>query len=351
MLDGIGVWIGFNLVLVGLLVLDLFVLSRKEHIVGLKEAGWLTLFWTLVAVAVGVWIFIAGGSTQGVEYTTAYVAERALSIDNLFVFLVIFGYFKLPREFQARALLFGIVGALIARAVFIAIGVAVIAAFSWFLIILGLFLIYTAYKLAFAGDQEVDPGKNIAVRLFRRVMPVTEEFEHTNFFTRLPSGARAATPFLLVVIVLGTTDVVFAVDSIPTVFGITEDAFIVWTSNAMAVLGMRPLFFLLEGMVRLFRYLQYGLAIILGFVGAKMIVENSFEDQVHDFEESANLGEQGLIFISLGIILGVLFGSIALSAIFPEKGDDSDDDYGPSDFEPPLDKLAESPPTGESPGN
>lgn len=197
MLDGIGVWIGFNLVLVGLLVLDLFVLSRKEHIVRLKEAGWLTLFWALVAVAVGVWIFIAGGSTQGVEYTTAYVAERALSIDNLFVFLVIFGYFKLPREYQARALLFGIVGALLARAVFIAVGVAVISAFAWFLVILGAFLIYSAYKLAFAGDQEVDPGRNIAVRLFRRVMPVADEYNHTHFFTRLPGGARVATPFLL----------------------------------------------------------------------------------------------------------------------------------------------------------
>lgn len=345
MLDGIGVWIGFNLVLVGLLVLDLFVLSRKEHIVSLKEAGWLTLFWTLIAAAVGAWIFIAGGSTQGVEYTTAYVAERALSIDNLFVFLVIFGYFKLPREYQARALLFGIVGALLARAVFIGIGVAVISAFSWFLVILGLFLIYTAYKLAFAGDQEVDPSKNIAVRLFRRVMPVTDEFTHTNFFTRLPNGARAATPFLLVVIVLGTTDVVFAVDSIPTVFGITDDAFIVWTSNAMAVLGMRPLFFLLEGMVRLFRFLQYGLATILGFVGAKMIVENSFESQVHDFEESANLGEQGLIFISLGIILAVLFGSIALSAMFPEPESPDEPD---SDSDPPLGEIAESPPAGES---
>lgn len=322
MIDGIGVWIIFNLILVGLLVLDLFILSRKEHVVSLKEAGWLTAFWTLVAVAVGAWIFIDGTTAQGIEYTTAYVAERALSIDNLFVFLVIFGYFNLPREYQARGLLFGIVGALLARAVFIAIGVAVISAFAWFLVILGVFLIYTAYKLAFAGDQEVDPGKNIAVRLFRRVMPVSEEYNHTHFFTRLADGTRAATPFLLVVLVLGTTDIVFAIDSIPTVFGITDDAFIVWSSNAMAVLGMRPLFFLLEGMVRLFRFLQYGLAIILGFVGIKMILETVpvTEEWLHDFEESANLGDQGLIFISLGIILIVLFGSVILSAIIPEPG-------------------------------
>ena len=347
MLDGIGVWIGFNLVLVGLLVLDLFVLSRKEHVVGLKEAGWLTAFWTLVAAAVGVWIFIAGDSTQGIEYTTAFVAERALSIDNLFVFLVIFGYFKLPREYQARALLFGIVGALLARAVFIAIGVAVISAFTWVLVLLGVFLIYTAYKLAFAGEHEVDPGKNIAVRLFRRVMPVSEEFDHTHFFIRLPNGVRAATPFLLVIIVLGTTDIVFAIDSIPTVFGITDNSFIVWSSNAMAVLGMRPLFFLLEGMVRLFRFLQYGLAIILGFVGAKMIVETVFEDQLHDFEESAHLGEQGLIFISLGIILTVLFGSIVLSAIFRKPVDDIGDGHGGAD---PTAKDTETAPVEQSPG-
>ena len=347
MLDGIGVWIGFNLVLVGLLVLDLFVLSRKEHVVGLKEAGWLTVFWTLVAAVVGAWIFIAGDTTQGIEYTTAYVAERALSIDNLFVFLVIFGYFKLPREYQARALLFGIVGALLARAVFIAIGVAVISAFTWLLVILGVFLIYTAYKLAFAGGQEVDPGKNIAVRIFRRVMPVTDEYNHTHFFTRLPSGVRVATPFLLVVIVLGTTDVVFAVDSIPTVFGITDKAFIVWSSNAMAVLGMRPLFFLLEGMVKLFRFLQYGLAIILAFVGAKMIVETVFKSQLHDFEEAAHLGDQGLMFISLGIILVVLFGSVAVSAIFRESGDDDGDELD----EPHSDTaVTEVSPTERSPG-
>jgi tellurite resistance protein TerC len=319
LLDSLTVWVGFNLVLVGLLVLDLFVLSRREHVVGLREAGLLTGFWTLVAVAVGAWIFIAGNSTLGIEYTTAYVAERALSIDNLFVFLVIFGYFQLPREYQARGLLFGIIGALLARAVFIAIGVAVISAFSWFLVLLGVFLIYTAYKLAFAGGGEVDPSKNIAVRMFRKVMPVSDEYNHTHFFTRLADGRRAATPFLLVVIVLGTTDIVFAIDSIPTVFGISDHAFIVWSSNAMAVLGMRPLFFLLEGMVRLFRFLQYGLAIILGFVGTKMIVETLFEDWLHHVEEDLGIGDQGVIFISLGFILVILFGSVILSAMFPAK--------------------------------
>ena len=311
MLESFNDWLIFNVALVLLLIFDLLVLSRRSHEVGMKEAAWLTLFWTLVAGVVAVWIYTAGTSQQGLEYVTGYVAERALSIDNLFVFIVIFGYFNLPKNFQAKGLLWGIIGALLARAVFIGIGVAVITAFSWFLFILGAFLIYTAYKLAFAGEQEVDPSKNITVRLFRRFMPVSDEYDGTKFFTKI-NGVRAVTPFLLVVLVLGTTDVVFAIDSIPTVFGITDDPFIVWTSNAMAVLGMRPLFFLLVGMVKLFRFLQYGLALILGFVGLKMIVEEAF----HDFHV---FGELGDIYLSLGIIIGILAGSVLMSMILPNN--------------------------------
>ena len=313
MLESFNHWLIFNTALVVLLIFDLLILTRKNHDVGMKEAAWLTLFWTLVAGAVGVWVWTAD-SQQGIEYITGYVAERALSIDNLFVFIVIFGYFKLPKQFQAKGLLFGIVGALLARAVFIAIGVAVITSFSWFLFLLGAFLIYTAYKLAFAGEQEVDPSKNITVRLFRRFMPVSTEYDDTKFFTKL-NGVRAVTPFLLVVLVLGTTDVVFAIDSIPTVFGITDDPFVVWSSNAMAVLGMRPLFFLLVGMVKLFRYLQYGLALILGFVGAKMIVEEAF----HDFHVIDELGD---IYLSLGIIVGILAGSVLASIVLPNNEED-----------------------------
>ena len=317
MLETFNHWLIFNAVLVALLIFDLLILTRKSRVVGMKEAAWLTAFWTLVAGAVGVWIFVAGSEQQGGEYFAGYVAERALSIDNLFVFIVIFGYFSLPKSYEARGLLFGIVGALLARAVFIAAGVAVISAFAWFLYILGAFLIYTAYKLAFVGDHEVDPGKNIAVRLFRKLMPVSDEFDGTKFFTRM-NGVRAATPFLLVIIVLATTDVVFAIDSIPTVFGITDDPFIVWSSNAMAVLGMRPLFFLLVGMVTLFRYLQFGLAAILGFVGLKMIVETAFED----FHVIGKLED---IYLSLVIILGILIGSVLLSIILPDDDDDIDE--------------------------
>jgi tellurite resistance protein TerC len=317
LLESFNHWLIFNIALVLLLIFDLLILTRRDHEVGMKEAAWLTVFWTLVAGVVGVWVYTAGNSQQGLEYVTGYVAERALSIDNLFVFIVIFGYFKLPKEYQAKGLLFGIVGALIARALFIAIGVAVITAFSWFLFILGAFLIYTAYKLAFAGEQDVDPSKNITVRLFRRFMPVSTEYDGTKFFTKM-NGVKAVTPFLLVVLVLGTTDVVFAIDSIPTVFGITDDPFVVWSSNAMAVLGMRPLFFLLVGMVRLFRYLQYGLALILGFVGLKMIVEEALEG----FHVISELGD---IYLSLVIIIGILVGSVLLSIILP-GGDEEEDE-------------------------
>ncbi len=285
----------------------------------MRRAAWLTAFWWGVAVVVGVWIFIAGTTDQGINYTTAFVVEKALSVDNLFVFLVIFGYFQLPRQYQLRALLFGIIGALVARAIFISIGLTLIGLFSWVLFILGAFLIYTAYKMAFIGDTEVDPGQNPVVKAFRKIMPVSDDYDGHKFFTRLPNGAKAATPFLLVIIALGTTDIIFAIDSIPTVFGITQDAFIVWSSNAMAVLGLRPLFFLLEGLIRLFRFLQYGLAIVLGLIGVKMIVEEA--------AHTLDFHLPGIIetpFTSLVVISTIFATAIILSKLFPGEQDESE---------------------------
>ncbi len=317
MFDSIWIWVGFNIAVVFLLILDFFVLTRGDHVINIREAVYLTGFWTLIAAGAGVWIYFVGGGIKAGEYFAAYVAERALSIDNLFVFLVIFGYFNMPKQYQARALLFGIVGALIARAAFIAVGLTLITYFSWILFILGAFLVYTAYKLAFTGDQELDPGKNIVVRVFRRFMRVSDVYDGHKLFTRTSVGVLAATPFLLVIISLGTTDIVFAVDSIPTVLGISKDSFIVWSSNAMAVLGMRPLFFLLEGMVRLFRFLQYGLAAILGYIGVKMIIEESL--RVANVHDPHIIGEQGDVFLSLGIIITILAMSVIVSVIFPKK--------------------------------
>ncbi|MSQ35210.1 MAG: TerC/Alx family metal homeostasis membrane protein [Dehalococcoidia bacterium] len=309
-----GQWIGFNLFLVALLVLDLGVLTRKDHVVGMKEATLVTLLWTAIAGGVAVWMFAFIGTDQGAQYLTAYVVERALSIDNLFVFLVLFSYFRLPREYQARALFFGIIGALLARAVFIALGISVMNAFAPVLFALGGFLVYTAYKLAFSGSHEVDPEKNLALRVARKFTKVSPSYDGHKFFS-MSKGVRMATPFLLVVISLGTTDIVFAVDSIPTVLGITRDGFIVWASNAMAVLGMRPLYFLLSGMVALFRYLQYGLAAVLAFVGAKMI----FNEAIKQFNLDIHIDEALEIYGSLAIVILMLATSILLSKLIPPK--------------------------------
>lgn len=319
MLESFNHWLIFNVVLVLLLVLDLAVLTRNSREISMKQAAWLTAFWWGVAAVCGIWIFSAGSFDQGVNYTTAFVVEKALSVDNLFVFLVIFTYFGLPAGARLRALFFGIIGALVARAIFIAVGLTLITTFSWVLFGLGVFLIYTGYKIAFVGDSEVDPSQNPVVRMFRRIMPVTDEYDDHSFFKRLPNGTKAATPFLLVIIALGTTDIIFAIDSIPTVFGITKDPFVIWTSNAMAVLGLRPLFFLLSGLVKIFRFLQYGLALVLVLIGIKMVVEeaaHSWDFHLPTVMESP--------FLSLSVITVVFTVAIILSKLIPS--DDSDHD-------------------------
>ncbi len=346
MLDGIGVWIGFNVLVAVLLVLDLLVLTRNDREVSMRRAAWLTAFWWGVAVIVGIWIFTAGTNEQGVSYTTAFIVEKALSIDNLFVFLVIFGYFQLPAKLQLRALLFGIVGALVARAIFISVGLTIIGLFSWILFILGAFLVYTAYKMAFLGDTEVDPGQNPMVRLFRRFMPVTDGYEGHKFFTRLPNGKRAATPFLMVIIALGTTDIIFAIDSIPTVFGITQDAFIVWSSNAMAVLGLRPLFFLLAGLVKIFRFLQYGLALVLALIGVKMIVEEAAHTLDFHLPEIMETP-----FTSLVVITIIFATTIVLSKMIPDKGAGEDGDLDEYAAPTPVPDAPSAGPTRESGGD
>lgn len=312
MLETFNHWLIFNVALVILLIFDLAVLTKNDREVSMKNAAWLTAFWWGVAVVCGIWIFTQGSYDQGVNYTTAFVVEKALSIDNLFVFLIIFTYFRLPGDVRLRALFFGIIGALIARAIFIAVGITVITAFSWVLFILGAFLVYTGYKIAFVGESEVDPGQNPVVRVFRKFMPVTDEYDGHNFFKRLPNGTKAATPFLLVIIALGTTDIIFAVDSIPTVFGITQDPFIVWTSNAMAVLGLRPLFFLLAGLVKIFRFLQYGLAVVLVLIGIKMVVEEAADTFGFHLPEIMEAP-----FLSLAVISVVFTIAIIFSKMFP----------------------------------
>lgn len=321
--DSFAILAGFTIGVFILLMADLLLLSGKDHHVGMREAALLSTFWILVAVGVGVWVFIAGGSELGVQYFTAYVAEKALSTDNLFVFLIIFNFFALPDQFRSRALLFGIIGALIARAIFIFFAVSIIEIFEPVLYVLAAILIYTSYKLITAGDDDVDPAKNPVLRVFRRFFPISDEYDGHKFFT-VKNGIRMATPFALVVVVLGSTDIVFAIDSIPTVIGISKHQFIIWSTNAMAVLGLRPLFFLLQGLVNLLRYLSYGLAAILGFIGIKIIVETAIHDQLHDFIHNFGVpDDQVSLTITLGslaVVVGIISASIIASVIIPDDG-------------------------------
>ena len=311
MFDSLYIWLIFNIFLAVLLFFDFVILSRKEKVIEFKQAALLTVFWKSIAALVGLWIFLYGNTELGIEYTTAFISELALSIDNLFVFIIIFNYFSVPDSLKMRALTFGIVGALIARAIFIAVGVAIISKFGWVMVILGIFLIFTAYKLAFKKNKEPDPKNNILVKIFSKFIEISDKYQGYKFFIRSNSKKIIATPFFLTVIVLGSTDIVFAVDSIPTVFGITDNAFIVWSSNAMAVLGLRPLFFLIANLVNLFRFLQFGLATILFFIGSKMIFEHLHHGHI--------IGPQSDVFISMGIIIGILLLSILVSIVLPTK--------------------------------
>ena len=311
MFDSLYIWLIFNIFLAVLLFFDFVILSRKEKVIEFKQAALLTVFWKSIAALVGLWIFLYGNTELGIEYTTAFLSELALSVDNLFVFIIIFNYFSVPDSLKMRALTFGIVGALIARAIFIAVGVAIISKFGWVMVILGIFLILTAYKLAFKKNKDPDPKNNILVKIFSKFIEISDKYQGYKFFIRSNSKKIIATPFFLTVIVLGSTDIVFAVDSIPTVFGITDNAFIVWSSNAMAVLGLRPLFFLIANLVNLFRFLQFGLASILFFIGSKMIFEHLHHGHI--------VGPQSDVFISMGIIIGILFLSIIASIVLPNK--------------------------------
>lgn len=265
-------WLVFCAVIVGLLSLDLFVFNRNPHEIKTKEAFWTSVFWISIALSFNVFVFIERGATAGLEFFTGYLIEKALSVDNIFVFVVIFAYFQVPQKYQHRVLFLGIVGALVLRGALIFVGAALIETFHWIIYIFGAFLIYTAYRLATQDEEGVNPEKNPIVNLFRRFVPVTPEFHEEKFLIRI-NNAVWATPLLIVLVVVETTDVVFALDSIPAIFAITTDPFIVFTSNVFAILGLRALYFLLAGVMRSFRYLKTGLAVILGFVGVKMLIE------------------------------------------------------------------------------
>jgi tellurite resistance protein TerC len=294
-------WGVFILLVLAMLVLDLGVVHRKEHRVGLREAVLWSVVWTVIALIFNAWIYVRFGPQPGLEFLTGYIIERSLSFDNIFVFVVIFGYFAVPAEYQHRVLFWGILGALVSRGLFIGMGTALLTRFEWLIFVFGAFLVYTGINILRNKETEVHPERNPVLRLFQRFVPLTTKYDGKHFFTR-ENGRRLATPLMLVLVVVEATDVIFAVDSIPAVLGVTRDPFIVFTSNIFAILGLRALYFLLAGLMHKFQYLSYGLGLVLVFVGGKMLTDRWYPIPVQ---------------ISLGIVLGLLTVSIAASLLRP----------------------------------
>ena len=296
-------WPIFGAFFAAALILDLFVFQRKAHDIPVKEALKLVGFWMAIAAVFAVLLFIVDGPERGLLFVTAYLTEYSLSIDNLFVFMVLFTYFAVPREAQRKVLLWGILGAIFFRGVFIFAGIGLISKFHFLVYVLGAFLVYTAIKLITQKEKEVEPDKNPAVKLVRRFLPVSTKYDGTKFFTRI-DGVRFATPLIIVLVAIETSDILFATDSVPAVLGITLDPLIVYSSNLFAILGLRALFFALAGIFYLFRYLSTGICIVLAFVGTKMLISYWYEIPTP---------------VSLGVILALLTGSVLLSIIFPKK--------------------------------
>ena len=301
-------WAAFFTFITAMLALDLGVFQRKSHVMGMKEAlAWCGV-WLTLALGFGALLWQWRGPETAQQFLAGYLIELCLSVDNVFVFILVFAYFKVEPRYQHRVLFWGIIGAVLMRAVFIIVGVSVIARFHWILYIFGAFLIYTGVKMALPSKEaEVDPENNFAVKLFRKFYPVAPHNDQGRFFTR-HEGRRMATPLFIVLIVIETTDLIFALDALPAVLAITKDSFVALTSNIFAILGLRSLYFALSGIMGLFRYLKIGLALILVFIGVKMLAE-------HWLHISTGT--------SLGVIGGVLTTSILMSVLIPQKPEGS----------------------------
>lgn len=290
-----------------MLALDLLVFHRHAHVVKVKEALLFSAFWIALALAFNVVIWWWQGPEVALQFFTGYLIEKSLSIDNLFVFLLIFSYFAVPSIYQHRVLFWGVLGALVMRFVFIVAGAALLARFHWLIYVFGVFLIFTGLRMARKGDEEIHPEKNPVVNFVRRLMPVTPDYQGGRFFIR-DMGRLMATPLFIVLVMVETTDVIFALDSIPAIFAITTDPFIVYTSNVFAILGLRSLFFALAGVMVMFHYLKLGLSAVLTFIGAKMVLADFLHIPIG---------------ISLLIIAGILIASVVASLIWPQNTDDT----------------------------
>ncbi len=290
-------WVVFNAVIALMLAFDLGILSRKPHVISTKEAATWSAVWIAVSLTFNLLVSVWLGGEKALEFFTGYLIEKSLSVDNMFVFAMIFSYFNIPAIWQPKVLKWGIFGAMLMRIILIFAGATALEAFHWMIYVFGGVLIFTGVRMMTQKETHVAPEKNPVVRLFKRIVPMIEELHNENFFVKL-SGITYATPLLIALVVVETTDLVFAIDSIPAIFAVTTDVFIVYTSNIFAILGLRALYFLLSGSIERFRYLKIGLAIVLLFVGTKMVLADFYEIP---------------IVLSLAIVLGILAASILAS--------------------------------------
>jgi tellurite resistance protein TerC len=304
MTESIWLWVGFNVFVLAMLALDLGVFHRQAHVVSLKESLTWTGVWVVLALAFNAGVWHYAGSTQALEFFTGYLIEKSLSVDNVFVFVLLFSYFAVPPLYQHKVLFWGILGALIMRAIMIVAGAALITKFDWIIYVFGGFLILTGIKMVVKREEEIHPERNPVVRWFQKLMPVTGDYRGGKFFVR-ENGVRAATPLFVVLLLVEFSDLIFAVDSIPAIFAVTTDTFIVYTSNVFAILGLRSLYFALAGVMDKFHYLKIGLGVVLAFVGVKMLL-------AHTAWKIPTLW-------SLGVIVLVLAVSVVVSLLRPKK--------------------------------
>jgi tellurite resistance protein TerC len=296
-------WAIFLTVVLLLLSIDLGVFHRKDHRIGTRESLCWTVIWIALSFLFGMWIFARFGSQAGLEFFAGYLIEKSLSVDNIFVFILIFSYFAVPSKFHHRVLFYGVLGALFLRAAFILVGAALIHSFHWMLYLFGAFLVYVGLRIMCHGEAKVQPGHNAVVRLFQRYIPMTRGYQGGCFLVRR-SGRILATPLALVLVTIESSDVLFALDSIPAIFGVSQDPFIVFTSNVCAILGLRAMYFLLAAIVERFAYLGIGLGVVLTFIGLKMLL-----NKIVSIPTS----------LSLTIIAGAITGAILLSLLRPPK--------------------------------
>jgi tellurite resistance protein TerC len=332
--DEIWLWVGFNVFVLAMLAVDLGIFHREAHEVSIKEAGAWSAVWVALALTFNGGIYYFMGPQAGLEFLTGYLIEKALSVDNIFVFVLIFSFFRVPPRYQHRVLFWGILGALLMRGAMIAAGAYLITQFHWIIYVFGAFLVFTGIRMATQTEHDIEPESNPIIRLVRRFVPVTSTYHGQKFFIRQPHGPKGmvrlvATPLFIVLVLVETTDLIFAVDSIPAIFAVTQDPFLVYTSNVFAILGLRALYFLLAGVIGKFHYLKLGLSVVLVFVGAKMLLVDIYHVPIG---------------LSLGIIALVLAVSVGASLLWPKEAEEHSPvmhdplgpvpDRGPAPIEP-----------------